>query len=317
MILYLHQHPAIKPNEIITKRSFSPIPMDDGKCGYYGDRIFNAHNSASRFYVATFGYSKSWKDNNTHERQIDRYTIHFVYSGAGVFNGQPVRAGQMFFAPQNQKYTIVNHPEDPLTFSWIALSGTELENQLSLIHLPEKPTITFYQNADKIQQIFIDTIYGQLNDLNRELFLFSKFYETLALCNVINKPFPLPTNHHTDIYYSKIISYINIHYAQAITMSDIAKNVHISTTYMRRICKEKSGYSPQALITMKRMNVAKTLLANDDSSIEEISSLVGFANVGAFSKCFKKTVGIAPLFYRKQKAKEQKQRAQKIDMEES
>ena len=52
MILYLHQHPAIKPNEIITKRSFSPIPMDDGKCGYYGDRIFNAHNSASRFYVA-------------------------------------------------------------------------------------------------------------------------------------------------------------------------------------------------------------------------------------------------------------------------
>ena len=113
MILYLHQHPAIKPNEIITKRSFSPIPMDDGKCGYYGDRIFNAHNSASRFYVATFGYSKSWKENNTHERQIDRYTIHFVYSGAGVFNGQPVRAGQMFFAPQNQKYTIVNHPEDP------------------------------------------------------------------------------------------------------------------------------------------------------------------------------------------------------------
>ena len=79
--------------------------MDASNCGYYSDRIFNAHNSASRFYVATFGYAKAWKEHNTHERQIDRYTVHFVFSGCGTFNGQPIKAGQMFFAPQNQKYT--------------------------------------------------------------------------------------------------------------------------------------------------------------------------------------------------------------------
>lgn len=316
MIFYMHQYPKNNKDHFSTKRSLSPFPMDASNCGYYSDRIFNAHNSASRFYVATFGYAKAWKEHNTHERQIDRYTVHFVFSGCGTFNGQPIKAGQMFFAPQNQKYTIINDSKTPLEFSWIALSGTELENQLHLIQLPTKPTITFYQNVDKIRQIFLDTIYGELVGLNRELFLCSKFYEVLSLSNVINKPYPMPTNQHSDIYYSKIISYINSHYTENIQTADIAKHVHISLTYLRKICKEKSGSTPQELITNKRLSVAKGLLVNDTSSVEEISSLVGFSNVGAFSKCFKRICGVSPLLYRKQKQEEQKQRAKKIAQDE-
>ena len=299
MIFYLHFHPG-KDSETVCKRSLSPIPMDDGNCGYYADRLYNEHNSATKFYVATFGYAKNWKENNVHERQIDRYTLHFVFSGRGTFNGNPISAGQMFLAPQNQKHTIINDPKNPLEFSWIALSGTDLEHQLDLIPLPNKPTIALYQNQEKIRQIFLNTIYGELVDLNRELYLCSKFYEVLAHSNVINKPFPLPTNRHSDIYYSKIISYINSHYAENLTVSDIAKHIHISTNHLRRICHEKSNLTPQMLITSKRINVAKVLLANDTSSIEEIASMVGFANVGAFSKCFKKMCGISPLQFRKQ-----------------
>lgn len=308
MIFYMHQYPADNDDHFLIKRSLTPLPMDASNCGYYSDRIFNAHNSASPFYVTTFGYAKAWKEHNTYDRQIDRYTVHFVYSGCGTFNGQPIKAGQMFFAPQNQKYTIINNEKTPLEFSWIALSGTELENQIRLIQLPSKPIITFFQNVEKIRQIFLDTLYGELIDLNRELFLCSKFYEVLSLSNVINKPYPMPINQHSDIYYSKIISYINSHYSENIQASDIANHVHISLTYLRKICRVKSNSTPQELITGKRLNVAKGLLANDTSSIEEISSLVGFANVGAFSKCFKKNCGVSPLFYRKAKREEHTQK---------
>ena len=302
MIVYMHHHPG-ENAETIYKHSLSPIPIDDGNCGFFADRLYNDHNSPAKFYVATFGYAKCWKEYNTYDRQIDRYIIHFVFSGCGTFNGKPISAGQMFFAPQNQMYSIINDPKKPLELSWIALSGTDLEYQLALINLPNQPIITLFHNQEKILQLFLDTVYGNLDNLNRELFLCAKLYEVLSLSNVINKSSPLPINRQADIYYSQIISYINLHYAEYITVSDIARHVHISTNHLRRICKEKSNLTPQMLITSKRLNVAKVLLTNDISSIEKIATMVGYANVGAFSKCFKKNCGVSPMLFRKQKTK--------------
>ena len=124
-------------------------------------------------------------------------------------------------------------------------------------------------------------------------------FEILSLSYVVNRSFAMPTNERADVYYTNIISYINDHYSDAITVEDIAAQVHISPTYVRRICKEKTGFSPQRMISNRRMSVAKTLLANDNSSIEEIASLVGFSNIYSFSTFFKKKCGIPPGAYRK------------------
>lgn len=316
MIFYLHQHPEQNSKETINSQSFSPHPIDAGNCGYYADRLFNSHNSANRFYIATFGYAKNWKENNTIDRQIDRYTLHFVFGGKGEFNGQLVSSGQMFIAPQNEKYTVITDEKDPLQFAWIALSGTDLEYHVNLLHLPSKAMISYFENTKTIQNIFLSTIYGEPAKLNKELYLCAKFYEILSFCNVTTSSFSNPTNHPANIYYSKIISYINSHYADPISSSDIAKHVHISTTYLRQICREKANTPPQKLIANKRISVAKILLATDNISIEKISSLVGFANVGAFSKCFKKMCGISPLQFRKQKREELIIRAQKAEQNE-
>lgn len=312
MIFYLHQSPSKKGKDVECKRSLTPIPMDHGKSGFYGDRIYNAHNSVSRFYVVTFGYSKSWKEADIYDRQIDRYTIHFVFKGKGYFNGQPVSAGQMFFAPQNQKYSVATSTSDPLTFAWIALSGTELENQLSLLRLPKNAAISYFDNSDEIQQIFIDTVYNEHSKNNMELFLFSRFYEVLSLCEAIDPQITVPDNDQMSYYFSKIMSFINTHYSENIKVPDVAKHAHISVAYLRRICALKIGKSPQELIAEKRLNVAKVLLSNDTSSVEEIATLVGFSNTATFSKSFKRNFGISPLSYRKKKNEEKRQRAQYI-----
>ena len=306
------QTPSKNGKDVEFKRSLTPIPMDNEKCGFYGDRIYNAHNSVSRFSVVTFGYSKSWKETDIYDRQIDRYTIHFVFQGKGYFNGQPISAGQMFFAPQNQKYSVVNSTSDPLTLAWIALSGTELENQLSLLRLPKNSIITYFDNTDDIERIFIDTVYEEHSKNDMELFLFSRFYEVLSLCQAIDPPITVPDNDQTSSYFSKIMSFINTHYSESIKVPDVAKHAHISVAYLRRICALKIGKSPQELITEKRLNVAKALLSNDTSTVEEIAVLVGFSNTATFSKSFKRNFGVSPLAYRKQKNQEKRLRAQCI-----
>lgn len=316
MIFYLHEYP-LECGKLGHFRSLTPIPMDASGCGFYSDRIYNAHNSASRFYIVTFGYGKNWAGNNLYDRQIDRYTLHFVFGGQGTFNGRSVGAGLMFFAPQNKKHTILHDPAAPMELAWIALSGTDLENQLDLIHLPIEPTITPFKNQEQIKQLILDTVYSPHNDQSMELFLFSRFYQILSLCNAINQPLAPSGNSRANIFYSDILSYINTHYAENLSVSNLASGIHISASYLRRICIEKSGKSPQELITAKRMNAAKAFLANDTASVEEIAALVGYANIGAFSKCFKREVGISPLQYRRQKAEEKRQRTLQIEQSET
>ena len=299
MIYYYHQHPNEQKSGTAEKRSFTPLPQDYGNCGFYSDRIFNAHNSESPFYVATFGCARSWEGNNVYDRKIDRYTIHFVFEGKGSFNGQPISAGQMFFAPQNQKYTVITSEQDPLFISWIALSGTQLESQLRLFRLVNEATVTVFQNQEEIRELFLDTIYNDHQNANLEMLLIGRLFEILSLSYVVNRSFAMPANQQSDVYYTNILAYINNNYSHNITIEEIAKHVHISPTYVRRICKDKTGYSPAKLISNKRLNVAKALLANDTSSIEEIALLVGFANIYSFSSYFKKNVLMTPTAYRK------------------
>ena len=48
------------------------------------------------------------------------------------------------------------------------------------------------------------------------------------------------------------------------------------------------------------MNKAKKLLKNEDLSIQNIAYSVGYPDPFAFSKIFKKEVGISPSVYREQ-----------------
>ena len=205
----------------------------------------------------------------------------------------------MFFAPQNQKYTVITSEQDPLFISWIALSGTQLESQLRLFRLVNEATVTVFQNQEEIRELFLDTIYNDHQNANLEMLLIGRLFEILSLSYVVNRSFAMPANQQSDVYYTNILAYINNNYSHNSTIEEIAKHVHISPTYVRRICKDKTGYSPAKLISNKRLNVAKALLANDTSSIEEIALLVGFANIYSFSSYFKKNVLMTPTAYRK------------------
>lgn len=310
MITYLHHYPI---GEKIGEKWFhEPMSMDYSNCGCYSDRIYNMHSATKRFYIATFGYEKGWKEHNTYDRITGRFTLHFVFEGKGTFNGTPVHAGQMFIAPQNEPYTIIQDKNNPMTFAWIGFSGTELENQINLLHLSEMPRIVGFQNVEAIRTIFIDTVYGKHSEEDIEMLLFSAYYKIMSLCNIVTKPSAKNNESRTDSYFDEIMAYIDTHYAENINVRDIAHHVHISESHLRHICMEVSSQSPQELIAQKRFNVAKSMLSNTDASIEEIALFVGFSSQSALSKFFTKKSGISPQAYRLKKQEERQHNAENI-----
>jgi two-component system response regulator YesN len=95
-------------------------------------------------------------------------------------------------------------------------------------------------------------------------------------------------------------AYMNRHYQQKITVSDIAASIGISEAYLSHLYKKESGENLIDYLTKYRLEQAKELLRNSDLRTYEIAERVGFADANYFSKQFKRYEGMNPLDYRNQ-----------------
>ncbi len=95
----------------------------------------------------------------------------------------------------------------------------------------------------------------------------------------------------------KMINYIQSNY-QTVTLEDMAEQFHLSTPYISKYIKDKSGKTFGEQVTAIRMKRAKTLLKNGNMTVENISYSIGYPNVEHFSRVFKKAFDMTPMQYR-------------------
>ncbi len=96
---------------------------------------------------------------------------------------------------------------------------------------------------------------------------------------------------------SEIINYLSEHISEKILLSDISAKFSYSLSSIKRIFKNKTGYSVIDYLNNMRIEEAKEMLKKD-ITVEEISNMLGFANVYYFSNVFKKRTGKSPTKYR-------------------
>ena len=111
-------------------------------------------------------------------------------------------------------------------------------------------------------------------------------------------------NRQSDRKYEDIIpavcSKIQTDYSdENISLISLAKHVNVSPSYLSTIFKRSLGVTIQSYLIKIRMEKAKELLRTTSMRISEICGAVGYPNPNYFNVVFKRTVGIAPLQYRK------------------
>ena len=98
----------------------------------------------------------------------------------------------------------------------------------------------------------------------------------------------------------QVISYIEDHYSEKISLDQIAENMYLSPFYISRIFKGETGNTPIRHLINLRLDKAKELLEGGyQGSIQEVAALVGYDDAYHFSKLFKKRYGISPSQARK------------------
>ncbi len=91
-----------------------------------------------------------------------------------------------------------------------------------------------------------------------------------------------------------ILSYLDQHCLEPITMKEISSALHMSESYIAHTFKQATGYSPIQYLLRRKIGTAQTLLISSSASISEIAQMVGFDSQSHFNKRFKSYVKISP-----------------------
>lgn len=90
-------------------------------------------------------------------------------------------------------------------------------------------------------------------------------------------------------------------YRQTREVSFYAREMCITPKHLSRVVKEASGKSPHEIIAGEAMSLALQLLRYDGMSVQQVAEVLHFSDLAAFSKFFKKHMGMSPAVYRKEK----------------
>lgn len=98
----------------------------------------------------------------------------------------------------------------------------------------------------------------------------------------------------------EIMTYINEHFSEDISVADLAAKAGLSHYYFIRSFKKETGFTPHEYLLNTRIATARYLLKNTDLSVKDICFHTGFTGESIFCSAFKQRMGMTPTQYREQ-----------------
>lgn len=97
-----------------------------------------------------------------------------------------------------------------------------------------------------------------------------------------------------------ILEYLNINY-RTVTLSSLSQSFGYNESYMSRLIKKATGMTFSQLIRAIRISHGVQILDCKEFSLQKISDIVGYSDIGSFARAFKQEKGIGPKEYRDKK----------------
>lgn len=267
--------------------------------------IFLDYTKSNDFFLFEVGSYKC--EPSYHYGPIVRtHTIfHYVSSGKGylIINDRrfDIQAGQGFVIPANCKAYYEADAKDPWSYSWIHVDGPRTAELFHTAGLSEdNPVFVPREDASEILSI-IDDIY---DNHNRDCYCYAKVYEFFdCIIHKSNRRIQKDVDPRLK-YVKSAINFIRLKYSEPITVDEIAGACGLNRSYLTRIFKHATGYTPQSYLLTYRMKKASALLKDSNESIANIAFLVGYSDAYTFSKAFKRCKELSPTEYRTKHNKE-------------
>lgn len=140
------------------------------------------------------------------------------------------------------------------------------------------------------------------NGYNRQLEGFTSVQQYIAffehfLTNIVNVIMEKREDH--DAILAFLLDYASRHYNEDMSLETVADKLSLSSGYVSKYFKEKTGSNFSDFLNELRIQKAKELLQYSNCKIQDVASQVGYFNVNSFIRMFRKVTGIPPGEYRR------------------
>lgn len=155
----------------------------------------------------------------------------------------------------------------------------------------------------------------QLSPCTEGTFL-HKGYLMILISELLNSLHLKPFSSSTEMTISQqLLSYIDTHYTESLSLETIAKALGVSKFYLSHIFSDKLHTSYTAYLSGKRIEFAKTLLTSSSLSITDIAYESGFSSTRTFFRTFEEICKITPKAYRSKYAAQSLQPSEEANKE--
>ncbi len=96
-------------------------------------------------------------------------------------------------------------------------------------------------------------------------------------------------------------------------LSQIAAELHVSVSHLRRLFRLQFGKSPKAVLNRVRLEVATALMTNSAEPLKTIAAQAGFQSLADFARVFKRHFGHPPNHWRRNTNQPLAALAKKVD----
>lgn len=102
-----------------------------------------------------------------------------------------------------------------------------------------------------------------------------------------------------DKRFSEILGWISLHIKEDFSLKELAERFEYNPKYLSVLFQKFTGKTAKRYIVDKKIEMAKRLLALDNTPVKTIARNVGFSDEYYFMRVFKASTGMTPKNYRK------------------
>ena len=146
----------------------------------------------------------------------------------------------------------------------------------------------------------IEASHSRENDAVERLQAYSHMLILVnILCQVIRRTVPVKDDSSTNSVIQEVLTYINNHYTQPLSISDLARRFGVSESYLSHEFARFTNRSVYDYILYRRITLARRQMLGNDS-LNAIAYQCGFNDYSNFLRSFTRIAGLSPSKYRKQ-----------------
>lgn len=261
----------------------------------------SAYEKCGAAWPIRLGHNIAKPNYHIGPRTTPYYYLLFVLEGQGTFhqNHHTYTLGKndvfcLFPQVIHEYYT---HPDHLLQKVFIAFDGKQALRLLEKIglslHSPHAAGILTPEAIQLMWDFFSLVKSDTHSDLGR-LVLFHRIFDQLFTA----VQDPAAGERGNVSWLQKGHEYMEIHYAEGITVERAASYAGVDRTYFTKQFRKTYGITPIRFIQDLKMKEAQRLLEQTDYTLSEIAQSVGYPDLFSFSKAFKKQLGAAPTRFR-------------------